>query len=88
MIRLNIESYDCNGQKYEHAEKFVADRTSLYTELEEALYILYEIEPRDRNWRDEIHSDGAMFTYAKVDACVVNLYKQGNEWYTVEVKDI
>lgn len=61
MKMYDIKSYDERGKQIEYAQ-FAWSGTA--TELEEVLYILYEIEPKGRYWKETLsNTECATFTY-------------------------
>lgn len=61
MKMYDIKSYDERGKQIEFAQ-FVWSGTA--TELEEVLYVLYEIEPKGRHWTETLsNTECATFTY-------------------------
>lgn len=66
----NIKSYDERGKQIEFAQ-FIWDGS--YSHLEEVLYILHEIEPKDRHWIEAMDSiNCATFTYHRIyDSMVI-----------------
>lgn len=88
MIKLNIEAYASNGDHYEHAEKYVDYCIDIYKELEETLYILYELEPINRFWKREMRMNGTPFSYAGIEASKVKMHRYNDNFYVIEVRDI
>lgn len=58
---FTIRMYDERGQMIEFAQ---FNWNGSYADLEETLYILYELEPKERYWRDAVDAtNGTTFTY-------------------------
>lgn len=61
MEQWTIKSYDERGKQIEFAQ---THWTGNYKDLEEVLYILYEIEPKHRHWREQLDAiNFTSFTY-------------------------
>lgn len=61
---FTIKMYDERGQQIEFAQLYW---NGSYTDLEEALYILYEIEPKERYWHNAMDAtNGTTFTYHRL----------------------
>lgn len=78
-----IKSYDERGKQVEFAQTYWAGDTR---DLEELLYILYELEPKGRHWKEQLKATSfTVFTYH--DYCDVGVYIDCNT-NTIKVMDI
>lgn len=78
-----IKSYDEHGKQFEFAQTYWAGDAR---DLEELLYILYEIEPKQRYWAEQMDATNfAAFTYH-------NCYDMGvyidNSTNTIKIMDV
>ena len=74
---FTIKMYDERGQQIEFAQSYW---NGSYADLEETLYILYEIEPKGRYWRNAMDAtNGTTFTYHHLADSFVYVDYSNNE---------
>lgn len=72
MYKINF--VDRNSQSYDYCELSVLPHESLYSKLEDVLYIMAELVPNHRNWKRDLMECGkCLFTYHRYEFMTVEI---------------